>query len=95
MSLSDPDHMPRRPGRPQAQPLKTTSVVIYATLLLLAITIPRALVNWSKNFEPNVAQEAVLRMAEAIQSMSHRIGADWLYREGREDFLELTGKRDD
>ena len=95
MSLSDPDHMPRLPGRPQARPLETTSMVIYATLLLLAITIPRALVNWSKNFEPNVAQEAVLRMAEAIQSMSHRIGADWLYREGRKGFLELTGKRDD
>jgi hypothetical protein len=95
LSLTDPDHMPRLPGRPQAQPLKTTSVVIYATLLLLAVTIPRALVNWSKNFEPNVAQETVLRVAEAIQSMSQRVGADWLYREGRKEFLELTGKRDD
>ena len=95
MSLSDPDHMPPPPGRPQARALETTSVVIYATLILLAITIPRALVNWSKNFEPNVAQEAVLRVAEAIQSMSHRIGADWLYLKGRKAFLELTGKRDD
>jgi hypothetical protein len=87
--------MPRLPGRPQPQPLKTTSLVIYATLLLLAVTIPRALVNWSRNFEPNVAQEAALRVAEAIQSMSQRVGADWLYREGRKEFLELTGKRDD
>jgi hypothetical protein len=95
LSLTDPDHMPRLPGRPQPRPLKTTSVVIYATLLLLAVTIPRALVNWSKNFEPNVAQEAALRVAEAIQSLSQRVGADWLYREGRKEFLELTGKRDD
>jgi len=27
--------------------------------------------------------------------MSQRVGADWLYREGRKEFLELTGKRDD
>ena len=95
MSLTDPDHMPRLPGRPQPQPLKTTSVVIYATLILLAITIPRALVNWSKNFEPNATQEAALRVAEAIQSLSRRIGADWLFARGREVFLEETGKRDD
>jgi len=95
LSLPDPDHVPETPGRPQAQPLKTTSLVIYATLILLAITIPRALVNWSKNFEPNRAQEATLRVAETIQSLSQRIGADWVFREGREVFLKETGKRDD
>jgi len=52
-------------------------------------------VNWSKNFEPNGAQEATLRVAEAVQSLSHWIGADWFFREGREVFLKETGKRDD
>jgi hypothetical protein len=95
VSLPDPDHVPETPGRPQARPLKTTSLVIYATLILLAITIPRALVNWSKNFEPNATQEATLRVAEAIHSLSRRIGADRLFARGREVFLEETGKRDD
>ena len=95
MTLRDPDRIPPGPGEPQRRPLATTSVVIYATLILLAITIPRGLVNWSKNFEPSAPQEIMLRVAEAIQSLSHRIGADWLFAKAREEFLKATGKRDD
>jgi hypothetical protein len=41
--------------------------VIYATLLLLAITVPRGLVNWSRNFDPNPLQEMVFRFAQWVQ----------------------------
>ena len=75
MSISDPDHLPPAQGLPQQRPLLTTSVVIYATLALLAVTIPRGLVNWAKNFEPGAPQQAVLQVAEAIAAASHRIGA--------------------
>ena len=95
MSLPDPDHIPVGPGRPQARPLATTSAVIYATLVLLAFTVPRGLVNWSKNFDSNPAQEFLLRTAEAVQSLSQRVGLDWPYVRGRDVFLQLTGKRDD
>jgi hypothetical protein len=95
VSLPDPDHVPPGVGRPQEHPLTSTSVVIYATLVLLALTVPRGLVNWSKNFEPNPAQQMLLRVADAIQSVSQRTGADWPYLRGRELFLQLTGKRDD
>jgi hypothetical protein len=95
LTLRDLDHVPLGPGQPLERPLVTTSVVIYATLGLLAVTVPRGLVNWTKNFEPSAPQQVTLRVAETIQSLSHRIGANWLYAKGRAEFLRLTGKRDD
>ena len=95
MPLGDPDHVPPGPGQPLQRPLTSTAVVIYATLALLTITVPRGLVNWCKNFEPNPLQEISLHVAEAIQTVSQRIGLDWPYRKGREAFLKATGKRDD
>ena len=95
MSISDPDHMPPTQGLPQQRPLLTTSVVIYATLALLAVTIPRGLVNWVKNFEPNASQQVALQIADAIAGVSQRIGADRAFGEAREWFLRVTGKRED
>jgi hypothetical protein len=95
MSLPDPDHIPLGTGRPQDRPLASTSAVIYVTLALLAITIPRGLVNWTRNFDPNPVQEVGLRFAQAVQSVSRQVGLDLPYVRGREAFLELTGKRDD
>ena len=72
-----------------------TAVVVYATLFRLATTIPRGLVNWAKNLEPSAPQAIVLSVAEAVQSMSHRIGADWVFAQCRDLFLRVTGKRED
>jgi len=95
MSLADPDHFPLGAGRPQERPLATTSVVIYATLVLLALAIPRGLVNWSRNFDPNPLQELLMRTALELQSVSRDLGVNWPYVRGRELFLRLTGKQDD
>ena len=95
MSLPETDHIALGPGRPQQRPIRTTAIVIYGTLALLAFAVPRGLVNWSKNFEPSAAQDVLLHTAEALQSFSQRLGADWPYRRGREIFLHATGKRDD
>ncbi len=95
MSLPDPDHIPPGVGRPLLRPLATTSIVIYATLVVLALAVPRGLVNWSKNFEPSPAQELLLRTAEAVQSLSQHLRLDRPYVYGREFFLRLTGKTDD
>ena len=95
MTLPDPDHVPAGPGSPQERPLRTTSIVIYATLILLAITIPRGLVNWSRNFDPNPLQEALYSFALTVQQGSRQLGLDQPYVRGRELFLHLTGKRDD
>jgi hypothetical protein len=75
--------------------LRTTSTVIYATLALLALTIPQSLVNWVKSFEPGKAQVLALQAAEGFAWFSHSIGADRPFLVGREWFLKVTGKRDD
>ena len=95
MSLSDLDHVPPGPGRPQEHSLATTSVVIYATLVLLWLTIPRGLVNWSRNFDPNPLQQFVQEVALTAQSASRDLHLDRPFIWGRERFLTLTGKRDD
>ena len=95
MSPADTEHIAPGTGRPRQRPLRTTAIVIYGTLGLLALAVPRGLVNWSKNFEPNAAQEVLLRAAEAVQSLSQRVGADWPYRRGRELFLHATGKHEE
>jgi hypothetical protein len=95
LSRPDTGHIAPCRGRRQQRPLRTAAIVLYGTLALLALAVPRGLVNWSKNFEPNAAQEVLLRTAEAVQSFSQRIGADWPYRRGREIFLRATGKREE
>jgi hypothetical protein len=94
VSLPDPDHIPLGPGRPQHS-LATTLIVIYTTLALLAITIPRGLVNWSRSFDPNPLQEAVYSFALRVQLGSRQLGLDQPYVQARALFLRLTGKRDD
>lgn len=95
MSITDPDHMPPSHGLPQERPLLTASVVIYATLILLAIAIPRGLVNWAKNFTPSAPQAVMLSVAEAVAAASHRIGADRAFARCRDLFLRATGKTED
>jgi hypothetical protein len=76
-------------------PLKAASIVIYATLALLAFTVPQAVPNWLKAMDPSRAQSVLLDAALAVQSFSNRMGANWLYFEARRRFLEATGKQDD
>jgi hypothetical protein len=95
LSASDLDRLLPGPGIPLQRPLRTTAIVIYATLALLALTIPRSLVNWLKGFEPNGVQIMALQAAEGLAALSHRIGADRPFAAGREWFLMATGKRED
>jgi len=93
MSLPDTEHVP--PPRHRPQSLRTTAVVIYATLALLLLAIPQAVPNWLKGFEPSVPQSLLLEAALSVQSFANRIGADWAYHEARRIFLDTTGKRED
>jgi hypothetical protein len=95
VNLPDPDHVAAGPGAPIARPLRTAAAVIYATLALLALAVPGALVNWVNRFEPSPAQRLVLEGAQALQALSARIGTDRPYERAREAFLYWTGKRDD
>ena len=76
-------------------PLRTTAIVVYATLALLALTVPQAAVNRLNDFTPNAARDAALTVALAVAETSRRIGLDRPYLAGRALFLRLTDKTDD
>jgi hypothetical protein len=91
----DPDHVPPSPGKPLGNPVGAAVVVIYATLALLALAIPRGLVNWSRDMEPGVRQQAMLSAAESIGRLSSWAGLNRPYEYARETFLKVTGKSED
>jgi hypothetical protein len=95
MSLTDPDHLPPMPGKPLRHPLGAAAAVIYGTLLLLALTVPRGLVNWSRDIDPGMRQTVMLDVALAIQSAARSLGADRPYEAARDLFLKATGKTED
>jgi hypothetical protein len=95
MSLSDPDHLPPMPGKPQRYPLGAAAAVIYGTLLLLALTVPRGLVNWSRDLDPGTRQTVMLDVALAIRSAARSLGLDRPYEAARDRFLKATGKTED
>jgi hypothetical protein len=95
MSLPDPDHLAPEPGKPLVHPLGAAMVVVYATLGLLALTIPRGLVNWSRDREPSMWQQATLTAAQAIERFSIWAGINRPYELARQVFLEATRKSED
>jgi hypothetical protein len=95
MPLPDPDHVPLPPGKSLANPLPAAAVVIYGTLALLALTVPRGLVNWSRDMEPGARQHAMLAAAQAIERFSSWAGVNRPYGRAREAFLKATGKGED
>jgi hypothetical protein len=90
-----PQGPPRQesPG-PQAGHLRTVAVVIYATLLLLALAIPQSIVSWIGDMKSIEMQETLLPAAETLQRLSRQIGIDAPYTRARAAFLALTSKED-
>jgi hypothetical protein len=82
------------PPRP-ASALRTTAIVIYATLMLLAVTIPQSVVNWLADMNANPVQETALRGAEVLRNLSQRAGVATLYQRGRDIFIAISGVEPD
>ena len=82
-----------RPNRNSSQPhpLRTTAIVIYGTLALLAVTIPQSVVNWLGDMRGNPVQETLMRAAEALQSAADGTGIAAPYRRARDLFDAVTG----
>jgi hypothetical protein len=76
-------------------PLRTTAIVVYVTLVLLALAIPQAAVNRLNDFSPSPWRDSALAAAQAVVDIAHRAALDWPYREGRRAFLAVTGKTED
>jgi hypothetical protein len=82
------------PPRP-ASALRTASIVIYATLMLLAVTIPQSVVNWLADMNANPVQETALRGAEVLGNLSKRTGVLTVYQRARAIFIAISGVEPD
>jgi hypothetical protein len=83
-----------KPPRP-ASALRTASIVIYATLMLLAATIPQSVVNWLADMNANPVQEIALRGAEVLGNLSQRTGVPTVYQRARAIFIAISGVEPD
>ena len=88
---------PTQSMRPQASahPVRTATAVIYATLLLLILTIPQSLPNWLRDTEETPVQQALLAAAESIRAVSNKAGLDVVYVRARTAFFRFAGKEDE
>jgi hypothetical protein len=86
---------PSQTERPTARPLRTVSIVIYATLALLAIAIPQSLGNWLQDMKSGEVREWLLPAAEALRVAADRTSISAPYRRGRELFLLVSGHEDE
>ena len=81
--------------QPPISPLRSTAIVIYATLLLLAVTIPQSLTNWLADMNGNPVQETALRGAEVVRNLSQRAGVATVYQRARGIFIAVSGVEPD
>jgi hypothetical protein len=72
-------------------PLRNAAIVIYATLALLAVTIPQSLVNWLRDMNGNAFEETLIRGAEGLQNASERTGLATAYKRARDLFIAVSG----
>ena len=75
--------------------LRTAAIVIYATLALLAVTIPQSVVNWLADMNGNPVQETALRGAEVLRNLSQRAGVSTVYQRARDIFIAISGVEPD
>jgi hypothetical protein len=75
--------------------LRTATIVIYATLALLAVTIPQSVVNWLADMNANPVQETALRGAEVLRNLSQRAGVATVYQHARAIFVAISGVEPD
>jgi hypothetical protein len=75
--------------------LRTASIVIYATLALLAVTIPQSVMNWLADMNGNPIQETALRGAQLLRNLSQRAGVATVYQRARGIFIAISGVEPD
>jgi len=75
--------------------LRAAAIVIYATLALLAVTIPQSVVNWLADMNGNPVEETALRGAEVLRNLSQRVGVATVYQRARDIFIAFSGAEPD
>ena len=75
--------------------LRTAAIVIYATLALLAVTIPQSIENWLADMNGNPVEDAALRGADVLRNLSQRAGVATVYQRARDIFIAISGAEPD
>jgi hypothetical protein len=83
------------PPPPPDKPLRTAAIVLYATLALLALTIPQSVTHWLADMNGNPVQETALRGAEILRNLSERSGVATVYQRARDFFIAVSGAEPD
>jgi Na+/glutamate symporter len=87
---------PREFERPRsANPLRNAAIVIYATLALLAVTIPQSVENWLADMNGNPVEDTALRGAAVLRNLSQRAGVAAVYQRARDIFIAISGAEPD
>jgi len=82
-------------GPRPAGTLRTAAIVIYATLALLAVTIPQSVVNWLADMNGNPVEDTALRGAQLLLNLSQRAGVATVYQRARDIFIAISGAEPD
>jgi Na+/glutamate symporter len=87
---------PREFERPRsANPLRNAAIVIYATLALLAVTIPQSVENWLADMNGDPVEDTALRGAAVLRNLSQRAGVAAVYQRARDIFIAISGAEPD
>jgi hypothetical protein len=92
MKHVDPIELER--PRPTGE-LRTAAIVLYGTLMLLAVTIPQSVVNWLADMNGNPVEESALRGAQYLQNLSQQAGIATVYQRARDIFIAISGVEPD
>jgi hypothetical protein len=63
------------------------AVIVYATMIVLLLANPKALVNWIADLPQNAITDAAKSAAEGVADVSSRLGLSAPYEAAREAFL--------
>jgi hypothetical protein len=83
----------KRPPRARSQ-IRTAAIVIYATLAIVSLCIPRGVSDWVAQLGSEHAREVLLPVANCVHWVSTLSGAYRPYAVARKLFLSMSGKEE-
>ena len=76
-----------------AAPLRRLALIVYASLTLLVIALPRQIADRLDDFEPNAMAHAAKAAAESVAGVMDTAGAPQLFERARKTFLSALRER--
>jgi hypothetical protein len=77
---------------PRPSVLRSTSILLYATLALLWLAIPQSVSNWSRDYLPEFVQPVTTPIVGTVEMFANATRIPLLYAYARERFQAATKK---